>query len=208
MNELLTIGNNNKAVTSSRKIAKNFGKEHKHIMESIRVLETQISTVEFSTLFETRSYVASNGKVNPEYIINRDGFTLLAMGFTGKNATEWKMKYIKAFNSMEKKLTVIYENEVNSKIKELNTTLDEVKQYYRFPHSAKINFNKRIKSKLGEECTKSEVEDVKEYVFTLLAIDTWEDLPLDKRTNVIDLIDRRCNIIVNTRKNLFNWDKM
>jgi hypothetical protein len=33
-------------------------------------------------------------------------------------------------------------------------------------------------------------------------------LPLDKRTNVIDLIDRRCNIIVNTRKNLFNWDKM
>ena len=37
--------------------------------------------------------------------MNRDGFTLLAMGFTGKAALEWKLKYIAAFNEMEKKLT-------------------------------------------------------------------------------------------------------
>ena len=36
--------------------------------------------------------------------MNRDGFSLLVMGFTGKEAIEWKLKYIEAFNEMEKKL--------------------------------------------------------------------------------------------------------
>ncbi len=35
------------------------------------------------------------------YLMNRDGFSLLVMGFTGKNALEWKLQYIKAFNQME-----------------------------------------------------------------------------------------------------------
>lgn len=38
------------------------------------------------------------------YIMNRDGFSLLAMGFTGKKALEWKLKYINAFNEMERQL--------------------------------------------------------------------------------------------------------
>lgn len=36
------------------------------------------------------------------YLMNRDGFSLLVMGFTGKKALEWKLQYIKAFNQMEK----------------------------------------------------------------------------------------------------------
>lgn len=36
--------------------------------------------------------------------MNRDGFSLLCMGFTGKEALEWKLKYIEAFNKMEEKL--------------------------------------------------------------------------------------------------------
>ena len=38
------------------------------------------------------------------YLMNRDGFSLLAMGFTGKEAVEWKLKYIEAFNAMEQQL--------------------------------------------------------------------------------------------------------
>lgn len=34
--------------------------------------------------------------------MNRDGFSLLAMGFNGKEALSWKLKYIEAFNKMEK----------------------------------------------------------------------------------------------------------
>lgn len=46
----------------------------------------------------------SYGRSQPCYFMNRDGFTLLAMGFTGKQALYWKIKYINAFNQMEKKL--------------------------------------------------------------------------------------------------------
>lgn len=52
----------------------------------------------YETTFENR------GKQYPMYLMNRDGFTLLAMGFTGKAALEWKLKYIQAFNVMEKQL--------------------------------------------------------------------------------------------------------
>ena len=48
--------------------------------------------------------VEGNNKSYPEYLMNRDGFTLLAMGFTGKEALQWKLKYIAAFNEMEQAL--------------------------------------------------------------------------------------------------------
>ncbi|MFV0343885.1 MAG: Rha family transcriptional regulator, partial [Anaerocolumna sp.] len=49
-------------------------------------------------------YKASNGKTNPMYYMNRDGFTLLAMGYTGEKAMKFKLAYIKQFNAMEKAL--------------------------------------------------------------------------------------------------------
>ena len=45
---------------------------------------------------------AADGQFHRMYFMNRDGFSLLVMGFTGKKALEWKLKYIKAFNQMEK----------------------------------------------------------------------------------------------------------
>lgn len=56
-------------------------------------------------MFYKTEYVhEQNGQSYPMYLMNRDGFTLLAMGFNGKAALEWKLKYIAAFNEMEKKL--------------------------------------------------------------------------------------------------------
>lgn len=53
-------------------------------------------------LFIKSSYVHSQNKQTyPMYLMNRDGFSLLVMGFTGKKALEWKLQYIKAFNQME-----------------------------------------------------------------------------------------------------------
>jgi Rha family phage regulatory protein len=101
----LTIVQNGQAVTSSRTVGQVFGKRNVEVMDSIRLIKEQISTVEFSTLFFESEYVALNGKKNPEYIMNRDGFTLLAMGFTGQDAMQWKIKYIQAFNEMEKQLS-------------------------------------------------------------------------------------------------------
>lgn len=102
---MINIVNNGKdLVVSSREIAENFEKEHKHVLEGIRRIETSLGTAEFSTLFNVSEYKASNGKSNVEYLMNRDGFSLLVMGFTGDKALNWKMKYIKAFNIMEESL--------------------------------------------------------------------------------------------------------
>lgn len=101
---LVQVGNNGQLVVSSRQVAEHFGKRNVEVMDAIRHIQEQMSSVEFSTLFFESSYVASNGKRNPEYIMNRDGFSLLAMGFTGKKALEWKLKYIQAFNSMEQRI--------------------------------------------------------------------------------------------------------
>jgi Rha family phage regulatory protein len=104
MNELIKI-DNGQAVTSSRQVAESFGKLHKDVLESVRNIGVQVSTAEFSALFFKAEYAASNGKMNPEYLMNRDGFTLLAMGFTGSEAMQWKIKYIQAFNEMEKQIS-------------------------------------------------------------------------------------------------------
>lgn len=53
--------------------------------------------------FHKESY-SYNGRCLPMYLMNRDGFLLLAMGFTGKKALQWKLKYIEAFNEMEETL--------------------------------------------------------------------------------------------------------
>lgn len=63
-------------VVSSLDVSDTFDKNHRDVMESIRNIESTISTAEFSALFYLDSYKASNGKMNPMYLMTRDGFTL------------------------------------------------------------------------------------------------------------------------------------
>lgn len=92
---------NNQLVVSSLQVAKDFGKEHKHILNSIRNLVAENSVAK-SWFFEAT--YNNRGKQYPMYLMNRDGFSLLIMGFTGKEALNWKIKYIEAFNKMESQL--------------------------------------------------------------------------------------------------------
>lgn len=103
MNDIILSTQNGEPVASSRQIAENFGKEHKDTLESIRQILAAENSATKSMFYETT--FENRGKQYPMYLMNRDGFTLLAMGFTGKAALEWKLKYIAAFNEMEKKLT-------------------------------------------------------------------------------------------------------
>ena len=98
MNELVFIENDN-VVVSSRDIANSFGKLHKHVLDNIENIKAENSAV--TSMFFKTSYKAGTGKKYKEYLMNRDGFSLLAMGFTGAKALEWKLKYINAFNEME-----------------------------------------------------------------------------------------------------------
>ena len=95
----LVIMHDKQVVTTSLKVAEIFEKEHKHVMEAIRKLTAENSTVR--KMFVEDSYLNSRNQQQPMYYMNRDGFTLLAMGFTGSKAMEFKLKYIEAFNKME-----------------------------------------------------------------------------------------------------------
>lgn len=101
MTELLTISNG-QPTASSRDIAEHFGKRHDHVLRDIETLGKDLPN--FGEMFFNAEIPDSYGRPQRAYFMNRDGFTLLAMGFTGKEALEWKIKYMNAFNSMEQEL--------------------------------------------------------------------------------------------------------
>lgn len=102
LSDSLVEVSNNQIVTDSRRVAEVFGKRHKHVLESIaNICSAEKSAQSF---FYESNYKDGSGKSNKRYLMNRDGFSLLVMGFNGKKALEWKVKYIEAFNAMEKKL--------------------------------------------------------------------------------------------------------
>lgn len=101
MNNIILSTQNGEPVVSSRQIAESFGKEHKHVLDAVKNLVAENSAAK--SMFHLSSF-ENRGKKYPMYLMNRDGFSLLAMGFTGKAALAWKLKYIAAFNAMEKQL--------------------------------------------------------------------------------------------------------
>lgn len=111
MKQLVVI-QNNQIVVSSKDIADHFGKQHKDVLENIHnILAAENSATKF---YQETTY-QNRGKDYKEYLMNRDGFSLLAMGFTGKKALQWKLKYIEAFNEMEETLKQGYlEEPVNT----------------------------------------------------------------------------------------------
>jgi Rha family phage regulatory protein len=88
-----------KAFCSSRQVAEEFGKEHYNVLRDIENLDC---STEFTALnFEGSKYKDSTGKSNPEYLMTKDGFTFLVMGYRGKKAARFKEAYIQRFNAME-----------------------------------------------------------------------------------------------------------
>ena len=95
-----------RAIVTSLLVAAHFGKLHKNVLQAIQSLDC---SPEFSRLnFQPAEYLDEQGKPRPNYEITRDGFTFLAMGFTGREAAQWKERYIAAFNEMEANLQKIH----------------------------------------------------------------------------------------------------
>lgn len=123
--EIIGKRNEEKILTTSRKISEKFKKEHYEVIYAIEgrvsenakdvkvknkgiineLIEAGISQLE--NYFILSEY-ESRGKKHKEYLVTRDGFSLLAMGFTGSEAVKWKIEYINAFNAMENELKRIY----------------------------------------------------------------------------------------------------
>lgn len=94
---------NDKPMTTSLQVAAFFGKEHKNVLQDIRNI---LAAVGDSTglNFQLSEYKDSTGRSLPMYLMDKDAFTLLVMGYTGEDAMRFKLAYIRRFNEMERHL--------------------------------------------------------------------------------------------------------
>lgn len=100
-NKLVFI-ENDKPMTTSRLIAKTFGKNHQHVLRDIKNLEC---SEQFSlSNFGQSTYTNERGKLLPEFHVTKNGFTILAFGYTGEKAMQFKENYIERFDQMEASL--------------------------------------------------------------------------------------------------------
>lgn len=135
----LVEAKNGQAVTSSLVVADYFRKAHKDVLKAIRGLECSANFTERN--FAPVEYRDKKGENRPMYYMTRDGFTFLAMGFTGKVAAQFKEAYINAFNEMEEKLrsercTKYAERIVKKQIKEFNQSLQQTLASGRNKHGS------------------------------------------------------------------------
>lgn len=109
MEKLINIENQDGTLlVSSREVAENFEKEHKNIIKAVEDHIVDLNKFRGSKvscqMFIENEY-ENRGKMYPEYLMNRDGFSLLVMSFNNvRNVLAWKLKYIEAFNKMEEEL--------------------------------------------------------------------------------------------------------
>lgn len=94
-------------VVSSRRVAKDFGKRHADVIKAIEDKMKVNEILRSPKYFIESTYTDKSNRKSKEYLLTRDGFSFLVMGFTGSKADEWKLKYIEAFNNMEQQLNKI-----------------------------------------------------------------------------------------------------
>ena len=208
MEELVFL-ENNQAITTSRNVAESFERNHQHVLEAIDNLTVENSTVK--NMFHETTYKNERGREYREIYMNRDGFTLLAMGFTGKKALEFKLKYIEAFNQMEKQLQEIYHvsetaltNNVMKIMKEdlfheIDERFEMYEENYRPTHANKIRINRYIKERLGSEQEENEAELVKQRVLLMLNAEHWQDVPYKELIENMYLIDQSIETVKGSR---------
>lgn len=108
MNKVKIINDNGTLTVSSLQVAEDFGKEHRNVVQAIEELKKGVAEKSADLFIESSYQHRQNKQVYKSYNLTRDGFSLLVMGFTGKKALEWKLKYIEAFNLMEQEIKEQY----------------------------------------------------------------------------------------------------
>lgn len=102
------FGEEIKPATTSLKVAEYFEKEHFHVMRDIKDVISKCSESFNASNFGLVEYTDAKGQKRPMYLLTRDGFTMVAMGYTGTKAMRFKERYIAAFNEMEKQIRAMH----------------------------------------------------------------------------------------------------
>lgn len=156
MNQLVII-ENEQAVTSSISLAENFEKEHKHVLRDIDSYKKDVPN--FGQMFFETTEPDSYGRDRRIYLMNRDGFSLLAMGFTGQKALQFKLEYIRAFNQMEKQLVapsstkalLLAALDQEERIGKVEASVGELRDTMRIDGGQEFTLSRMAKGKVIEE---------------------------------------------------------
>ena len=152
------------AVTTSLQVAEVFGKNHRDVLRTIDDLK---DVRNFAQMFSDGIEPDSYGRDRRIYFMNRDGFTLLAMGFTGKKALGFKLKYIDAFNKMEEaikeeriqlptdpmevlRLVFNATENTNKKVDRIDSDVDYLKNNQRLDPTEYGYISRRVSEKVNE----------------------------------------------------------
>lgn len=164
MNELV-IMHDEQAVTTSLKVAESFSKAHRDVMKAIRNLTAQNCAV--GNMFDKATYINKQGHKQPMYYMNRDGFTILAMGFTGEAALQFKLKYIEAFNKMEQiikeqalpqtpeeklQLTMEAAHHLDQRVSKIEDDLKDIKENAEVDESQRYQLLQERKKRVIDAC--------------------------------------------------------
>ena len=99
--EVVYKTNRGTPVTDSVKVARVFEKQHKNVMKSIRNILGSAQNLANQKWFAETTYTDAQGKRQPMFLMNRDGFSLLTMSLSGEKAMAFKVAFIEQFNRME-----------------------------------------------------------------------------------------------------------
>lgn len=156
------------AVTSSLDVAENFDKQHKHVLDAIDdKIQSAENSAHYKSMFSEGTYKDSRGRKQRMYFMNRDGFVFIAMGFTGKKADEFKLKYIEAFNQMEKhikqvqipttqrelvQLALSANEETNQRLDVVEDEIHEIKENKLITTEDKGTIDSHVRKKVASIC--------------------------------------------------------
>jgi Rha family phage regulatory protein len=162
----LVIMKDQQAVTTSLQVAEGFYKQHGHVIRDIEQLEKDVSN--FGEMFSVGNEPDSYGRSRKIYFMNRDGFMLLAMGFTGKQALKFKLKYIEAFNQMENhikqqpqiptsprdlaKLALAANEETNQRLDDIDNRLVDIEENKLITTEDKGTIDRAVQKKVYQIC--------------------------------------------------------
>lgn len=196
--DLIMIGKTEEGqlVVSSRQVAEDFRKRHADV---IKVIEDKMKVNEIlrsPKYFIETTYTDKSNRQSKEYLLTRDGFSFIVMGFTGAKADEWKIKYINAFNRMEEEIIKLNEvvktlngviEKQQDQIQELTNDVKRIEGCVGIRSKKVFDYTKYIKGKLGIRKADSNYKCIKQRILYEFDAQRWEQLTYDDY--IIDRID-------------------
>lgn len=210
MTEELVIMRDRQAVTTSLQVAKVFNKKHKHVIEAINnKIQSAENSADYQKMFVVGTYKDSQGRTYPMYYMNRDGFTFIAFGFTGAKADQFKLKYIDAFNQMEKQLQQQKPLSLPEQIsliakgyESLSADVEDIKNRMGLPSNMALAFSKKRNAKIinvlgGKKSNAYRDKNVRAKTYRALFSsyretfdqDRYNDLPMKDFDKAIDFVN-------------------